>query len=100
MRKLYKEIDFSDICPDLLKDLERLHYEVLTKERILAITLANSTTGLSAMFDEYYKEYSEVFKEYETKKDELYHTYQSQYAFPSSATWEINFLTSTVSIYE
>ena len=33
-------------------------------------------------------------------KDEFYRTYLSQYAFPSSATWEINFLTSTVSIYE
>jgi hypothetical protein len=100
MRKLYKEIDFSSICPDFLTNLERLHYEVLTKERILAMTLANSTTGLSAMFDEYYKEYSEAFKEYETKKDEFYRTYLSQHVLPSSVSWEVNFLTSTVSIYE
>lgn len=100
MRKISKTIELLTVCPDEITDLERLHYEIVTKERILGITLSNSNSSLTDCFNEYYKDYFETFKEYEAKKNYFFKTYIAPHVTDIHSNWEIDFTSGEVVLYE
>lgn len=48
MKNIVKEMTLTQInCPEeVFMNLERLHYEIISRERILALTLANESVNL------------------------------------------------------
>ena len=72
-----KVVTLSQInCPEVVfANLERLHYEVVSRERILALTLENGAVNLEGAFKTYYEEYLSIYKEYDVAKSEFYGVY-------------------------
>lgn len=82
-----------------LKDLEKLYYEATTRERILALTLANDSLNLTGTFNKYYSEYQEVYQKYEECKSNFYEVYIHPHV-ENYVSWEVNFSKKTVMLYE
>ena len=77
MKNIVKEMTLTQInCPEeVFMNLERLHYEIISRERILALTLANESVNLEGQFKKYYEDYMATFKEYDQAKQDFYTTY-------------------------
>lgn len=95
-----KTIDLSNVCPEVLNELERLHYEVVTKERIIGIAMNSSIANNNSIIDKYYFDYVETFKNYELAKQSLYENYLIQ-ENPNGyfKSWEADFLHKSVIFY-
>lgn len=92
-----KVIDLSNVCPEALAELERLHYEVVTKERIIGIAINSSISSNVSIIDKYYADYVETFKKCEMAKQKLYENYLIQEnADGYFRTWEADFLHKSV----
>jgi hypothetical protein len=84
---------------EALRELEKLYYESTTRERILALTLANDSLNLTGTFNKYYNEYQTVFQQYEECKSKFYDAYIHPHAEHYSS-WEVNFTKKVVVLYE
>lgn len=103
MKNNTRVVTLSEIkCPEgVLTNLERLHYEVISHERILALTLGNETVNLEGAFKTYYEDYMNIYKEYDVAKSELYNFYLTNIEnIESYHSWEVDFRTKTVILYE
>lgn len=103
MRNNAKVVALSEInCPeDVVRNLERLHYETTSHERILALTLANDAINLEGPFKTYYENYLVTFKEYEEAKLELFNAYLTKIKnIEKYRSWEVDFRTKVVNLYE
>ena len=97
-----KVINLTNVCGDAIKNLERLHYEAMTKERIMGMALATMGKNNSTAMESFYEDYYKSFVEYEKEKQNFYNTYVAEHAkgMSSRATWEINFTTGDLSLYD
>ena len=88
-------------CPeDVFVNLERLHYEVISRERILALTLANESANLEGPFKTYYEEFMAIHKEYDEAKFDLTNIYLANVeGIGHYRSWEVDFRTKTVILY-
>ena len=93
-----KTIDLSSANPEELKNLERLHYESVTKERIVSLAMSNANNINSSLIDKYYEDYLQTFTKCEQAKQELFEKYIKQHVDNPDATWEINFYAKVVVI--
>lgn len=94
-----KIVDLSNTCPEVMTDLERLHYEVMTKERVIGIALG-TTNVPSTLVDKYYQDYLATFTAYENAKTSLYTNYIAQENQDGEyATWEADFLNKSVILH-
>jgi hypothetical protein len=103
MKNNSKEVTLAQInCPEaVFLNLERLHYEVVSHERILALTLANETVNLEGPFKTYYANYMAIYKEYDAAKSDLYNNYLTNIEnIAQYRSWEVDFRTQTVILYE
>lgn len=92
-----KVINLSNVCPEALTELERLHYEVVTKERIIGIAINSSISNNVSVIDKYYADYVETFKKYEMAKQKLYENYLIQENTDGHfRSWEADFLHQSV----
>lgn len=89
-------------CPEeVFLNLERLHYEVTSRERILALTLTNQTVNLEGVFKAYYEDYTAIYKKYDIAKSDLYNSYLTNIEnIAQYRSWEADFRTKTVILYE
>ena len=97
-----KVINLTNVCGDAIKNLERLHYESMTKERIMGMALGTTGQNNSSAMESFYQDYYNSFVEYEKAKQSFYNTYVAEYAkgMSSRATWEINFTTGDLTLYD
>jgi hypothetical protein len=103
MKENTKVVTLSQInCPEeVFLNLERLHYEVVSHERILALTLGNETISLEGSFKTYYEDYMNIYKEYDMAKLELFNLYLVNVEnIERYHSWEADFRTKTVVLYE
>lgn len=103
MKNKTKVVTLSQInCPeDVFTNLERLHYEVVSHERILALTLGNETVNLDGPFKTYYENYKNIYVEYDKAKLELYNVYLTNIKnIAEYRSWEVDFRTRTVILHE
>ena len=102
MKNIVKEMTLTQInCPEeVFMNLERLHYEIISRERILALTLANESVNLEGQFKKYYEDYMATFKEYDQAKQDFYTTYLANTEnIENCSGWEANFNTRSVIFY-
>ena len=94
-----KIVNLSEVYPKVMLNLERLHYEVMTKERILGIAISMGNVSTQLM-DKYYEEYLSVFKQYEDTKNFLHNNYIAK-ENPNNEylTWEADFLNKSVILH-
>lgn len=98
-----KTLSLADLgcSEEVFANLEKLHYEVSAKERILAVALSIENTNVSGSFNDYYNSYFASFKEYEEAKNNMYNNYISKHVTENVHTmWEAHFPTRTVVLYE
>jgi lantibiotic modifying enzyme len=97
-----KIINLSEVCPQVMEELERLHYEVVTKERIIALAITSNTSAVSSKtIENYYKDYMKVFKEYENIKLNLYNDYiAAENPDGEYISWEADFTTQSVILHD
>ena len=103
MKKISKELSLAEIncSEEVFLNLERLHYEVSARERVLAISLSNENTSIQGSFDDYYKNYLKIYQEYEAAKDHFYKTYVDKHVDEKLHTmWEASFPSRSVFLYE
>lgn len=88
-------------CPEEeFLNLERLHYEVVTRERIMSLAMANDTISFEGSFKTYHEEYLAIYKEYDAAKLKLFNIYLSNIEnITQYRNWEADFRTKTINLY-
>ena len=97
-----KVINLMDTCRDAIENLEKAHYECLSKEKIMGTALAVSNRNSNMAINAFYEEYYNAFVNYEKAKQAFYVNHVAEHAqgVSSTATWEINFSTGDLTIYD
>ena len=96
-------INLKNKCSEDLAELERLHYESVTKEKVIGAALAASNgKGNNAAIDNYYNDYYNSFVQYEKTKQLFFKNHIAEYTtnLPEYTTWEINFATGDLILYD
>lgn len=76
------------IDEELCTKIEILQYEVNSRKEIIMMYL-NTNTPKTASFEEYQKEYTNYFKEYNKAKQEMLNIYK----VPAKTNWNLDFAT-------
>lgn len=95
-----KTINLKNVCPEEISKLEKCHYESATKERILGIALSTSGQSSNMAIETFYQSYYDSFVNYEKVKQEFYDKYISSHVETPHSSWEINFVTGDLILYE
>ena len=88
---MVRVIDLKAKHEDEVKELERLHYETMAKERIVSSIVANGGSTSNSAFDNFYAAYLTALKAYDQGKQTFYDKCVSEHVTNLNATWEINF---------
>lgn len=97
-----QKIELRKVCPEaiaMVEELERLHYESTTKERIVGVALGSANVN-SALVENYYQDYLKTYREYDRAKQKFFDTYVSKYVTSTSSVWEINFYNGELTIHD
>ena len=96
-----KIVNLTSVCPEAIKNLEALFYEVTTKEKILSLALNQTdlNKSTSSMFDKFYEEYKEIYKQYTNAQQSFYKEYVIQHE-ENHSTWEIQFDSGDLILYD
>ena len=80
--------------------LEKLYYEVTTKERILSLSLTLNNGEQELFSSNYYSNFVETFKEYDWLKQNFYEKYVKLIQQDTDKYWEVNFNKKAIVFYE
>ena len=94
-----KTVELKGICDDEIRNLERLHYEVATKEKIVALVISMAQAPKDIIAQRY-EDYLNVFKEYDVAKNNFFNKYVQSYVENPNHVWEINFVSGVLSFYD
>ena len=95
-----KVINLKNVCPDEITKLERHHYETTTNERILGVALATAGQTSSVAIDTFYDAYYVSYVAYERAKQEFFDKYIATHVEDPHSSWEINFVTGDLTLYD
>lgn len=96
---IVKTVDLKGICDKEIMQLERLHYEVATKEKLLALVISMAQAPTEIITSKY-EDYLQTFKNYDFAKNAFYNQFVSSYVENPKHSWEINFTTGVLSFYD
>lgn len=88
-------IDVSEFENEI-NTLERLHYEIDARTRIINLMIDEGTNENNESFNNYWETYLEYIKAYNLFKDNFYKNHLSDY---DEGTWELDFMSKQVTIY-
>lgn len=94
-----RTIKLEDTCLETLTRLEKLHYETVTKERIIGIALTSPQLN-SFNLDSFYQDYLDTYTDYDKCKQEFFEKYVATHVDNYNSTWEVNFFNGVVTIYD
>lgn len=88
-------IDVSEFENEI-NTLERLHYEIDARTRIINLMIDEGTNKNNESFNNYWETYLEYIKAYNLFKERFYENHLSEY---EEGTWELDFMSRQVTIY-
>lgn len=94
-----KTVNLKGVYDDKITQLERLHYETYTKERLLALVISMSQAP-TEIIENRYEDYLKSYQAYDFEKEKFFTDIVSQYVEDARHTWEINFSTGVLSFYD
>ena len=108
-----RTVRLGDEYTNKICELERLHYEVstkekeinarikeLTKERVIALAIQMSNTPIDeGVMNHYMEEYTNVYIEYERAKEHFYNDVVVNLMQDGDMSWELNFEAKAVTFY-
>ena len=95
-----RTVRLGDEYTNRICELERLHYEVSTKERVIALAIQMSNTPIDeGVMNHYMEEYTNVYIEYERAKEHFYNDVVVNLMQEGDLSWELNFEAKAVTFY-
>ena len=95
-----RTVRLGDEYTNRIYELERLHYEVSTKERVIALAIQMSNTPIDeGVMNHYMEEYTNVYIEYERAKEHFYNDVVVNLMQDGDMSWELNFEAKAVTFY-
>lgn len=95
-----RTVRLGDEYTNRICELERLHYEVSTKERVIALAIQMSNTPIDeGVMNHYMEEYTNVYIEYERAKEHFYNDVVVNLMQDGDMSWELNFEAKAVTFY-
>ena len=76
--------------------LERIHYEIDARSRIINLMIDEGTTEHNETFNKYWETFLEYIKAYNILKNKFYENHLSEY---KEGTWALDFMSKQVTIY-
>lgn len=76
--------------------LERLHYEIDARTRVINLMIDEGTHEHNDTFNKYWETYLEHIKAYNVFKERFYENHLSEY---EEGTWELDFMSRQVTIH-
>lgn len=77
------------IDKDTCAKIEALHYEVESRKAIITAFISNPEMVINETFNNYQKEYQDLYVAYSKAKDEMV----AAYNLPANAMWNLDFAT-------